>query len=205
MVQDDSFEDPIASALIDGSPYEQLRVRRRSLFKQSISQKLAWQSLILAGLTLVFPLAMTLPPSTRALFPGGDPLGSSPKILVLGAYAGTIVTIAALSLVYVGFRRLQREQSLSEREASHLLNVEEVASLISLITGVLAVVAVDGFFLLGLAGEDAIAAFLAAGGENPFGGAVIPVTVPMVAIPAGLLAAVLFALSRVFHRRLPSQ
>ncbi|ELZ94096.1 hypothetical protein C440_10763 [Haloferax mucosum ATCC BAA-1512] len=203
MDSDERFEDPIASALLSDSHYEQLRIRRFSLFKQSLPRKLAWQSLILAALTMVLPLAMTLPASTRALFPDGDPLWAAPKILLLGAYAGAIETVAALGLVYVGYRRLTRGGALSEREARQLLNIEDVASMISLVTGLFAVVAVNGFFLLGHGGKPAMSMFLAAGGNNPFAGTPIPVPVFGVAVTAGVLSILVFAASRVFDRLLP--
>jgi hypothetical protein len=203
MDENDGLDDPIASALLGGSTYERLRARRYSLFKQSLPRKLALQSAVLGALALVFPLAVTLPSSARSLFPGGEPLSAAPKILVLGAYAGVIEVVAAAGLVYVGYRRLRSDDTLSEGEARTLLNVEDVASMISLVTGAAAVAAVDGFFLLAHGG-DAMAAFLAAGGENPFAGTPIPVTVPGIAVPAAVLAVVLFVLSRLFERRLPS-
>ena len=201
---DDRHEDPIASALLGGSQYERLRVQRYSMFKQSIPRKLALQGVILTALALVLPLATTLPASARAMFPGGAPLTSAPKILLLGAYAGALETVAVGGLVYVGYRRIRRGDALSEHEAEHLLTVEDVASMISLVTGLVAVAVVDGFFLLGHAGEEAMAAFLAAGGRNPFAAASVPVTVVDVATAAGVLAVVAFGLSWLFTRHLPS-
>lgn len=201
---DDRHEDPVAAALLSESQYERLRVGRYSLFTQSIPQKLALQGVVLTLLALVWPLAATLPASTRALFPGGDPLTATPKILLLGAYAGAIEAVAALGLAYVGYCRLRRGDELSERDARHLLTVEDVASMISLVTGLAAVVAVDGFFLLGHAGDRAMTAFFAAGGENPFAATPIPVTVPGIAVPAVVLAVLLFLSSWAFARRLPS-
>lgn len=196
-------DDPIASALVGGTVYERLRVERFRLFDQSIPAKLALQGVILGALALVWPLAVTLPASTRALFPGGDPLAASPKILLLGAYAGAIEFVAAVGLCYVGYRRL-RGGDIDEYEARHLLNVEDVASMISLVTGAAAVLAVNGFFLLGHGGADAVAKLLAAGGSNPFAGTPIPVTVVGVALPAATLALALFVSSFVLSRRLPT-
>ncbi|WP_435333264.1 hypothetical protein [Haloarchaeobius sp. TZWWS8] len=203
MEREDSFDDPIASAVVAGTAYERLRVRRFSLFSQSIPRKLAWQGIILLGLALVLPLAMTLPESTRTFFPGGDPVWSAPKILLLGAYAGTIELVGGAGLVYVASRRLQSDDDLSEHEARRLLNVEDVASMISLVTGAVAVFAVDGFLLLGHGGEPAVRSFLAAGGRNPFAGTPVPVSAVVVAVPAVLLAAFLFAWSWHLNRRLP--
>ncbi|WP_410767003.1 hypothetical protein [Haloferax sp. DFSO60] len=199
---DEQFHDPIAAALLSDSTYERLRVRRRSLFKQPLSRKLAWQSGILAALGLIVPLSLLLPTSTRTLFPPGDILWSSPKILLLGAYAGTIVTVSALALAYVGYRRVTASGALSEREASRLLNIEDVASLISLITGLSAIVAINGIFILGQGGDRAMSMFFAAGGENPFAATTIPVSVVGVGGAAIVAAVFIFALSRVFARRL---
>jgi hypothetical protein len=203
MAENDAVEDNIASALLGDSTYERLRVRRYSLFKQPIPRKLTLQSVVLGALALVLPLAMTLPASTRTLFPGGDPVSATPKILLLGAYAGAIEAVAGLGLLYVGYRRLQRGDSLTEREAHHLLNVEDVASMISLVTGAAAVAAVDGFFVLGHGGRTAVASFIDAGGKNPFAATPVPVTVYGVAVTAAVLAVVLFVLGRVLDRRLP--
>jgi len=198
-------DDPITAALLGESQYERARARRYSLFKQSIPRKLALQGFVLAALALVYPLAITLPASSRALFPGGDPLASTPKILLLGAYAGTIELVAVLGLVYVGYRVQRDHGDLGEREAHRLLNVEDVASMISLVTGAAAVAAVNGFFLLGHGGQDAMSAFFAAGGENPFAATPIPVTVVSIAVPAAVLSVTLFALSVAFARCLPSR
>jgi len=200
---DSSLRDPVASALLSDSHYERLRARRYSLLDTSIPQTLALQGVILGALALVLPLAMTLPATVRTLFPGGTPLRSTTKIMLLGSYAGAIETAAVLGLAYVGYRRYRRQGELSEHEARRLLNVKDVATMIGLVTGAAAVVALDGFFLLGHAGRGAISAFLAAGGENPFAATPIPVTVVGVAVPAGLLAIVCFALSWVFARHLP--
>ncbi|WP_416840945.1 hypothetical protein [Haloferax sp. DFSO52] len=202
MDTDERIDDPIATALLSGSTYERLRIRRRSLFKQPLSRKLAWQSLILAGLAVVFPLALALPESTRALFSTGDPLASTPKILLLGAYAGAIEVVAALCLIYVGVRRIRNRGSLTERQARRLLDIEDMASLFSLVTGPFAVAAFTGVFLLGFGGQETMMSFFAVGGENPFAAATIPITLFDVTVAAGVMAVAVFAVSRLFERRL---
>lgn len=203
MVRDDGVDDPVATAVLSESSYERLRVRRHSLFSQSIPRKLAFQGTICLALALVFPIAMTLPASTQALFANGDPLTASPKILLLGAYAGALELVAAAGLCYVAYRRVRQCDSFSEREAHHLLTVEDVASMVSLVTGAVAVAVVDGFFLIGHDGG-LLAAFLGAGGGNPYAGTPIPVTVTGIAVTAAVLGVALFALSGLFARRLPA-
>ena len=199
---DDECRDPIATGLLSNSHYDRLRARRASVFRQSIPQKLALQALVFATLALVLPLAVTMPASARGFFAGGDPLASTPKILILGAYAGAVETVSALGLIYVGYRLARRRDELSEREARHLVTVEDVASLVGFVTGALGIAVLVAFFLLGHGGQDAVSAFLAAGGDNPFAATTLPVTVVDLAVPAGVLSLVLFALSRRFSRLL---
>ena len=199
---DDECRDPIATGLLSDSHYDRLRARRTSVFRQSIPRKLALQGAVFATLALVLPLAVTLPTSAHGFFAGGDPLASTPKILLLGAYAGAVETVSALGLTYVGYRLARRRGDLTEREALHLVTVEDVASLVGFVTGALGIAVLVAFFLLGHAGRDAVSAFLAAGGSNPFAATPIPVTVVDLAVPAGVLSVVLFALSRRFGRLL---
>ncbi|WP_410767004.1 hypothetical protein [Haloferax sp. DFSO60] len=202
MSGDKPYEDPITAALLGDSHYERLRVGRYALFKQPLSRKLIWQSVIFATLALVLPLTLTLPASTQMLFSSDDLLWATPKILLLGVYAVAIVSTSALALTYVGYRRVKADDELSEREACKLLDIEDVASVVSLVTGVLAVAIVVGTFLLGLGGEAAMSLFLSAGGENPFAPTRMPVSVLGVGLSTTALAVVFFLASRLFDQRL---
>jgi hypothetical protein len=192
--------DDVAAALLGDSTYDRLRVTRYRLFDQSVPRKLTLQGLVFAALALVYPLASTMPASTRDMFAGGDPLASTPKILLLGAWAGAIETTAALGLVYVGVTLHRNRGDLDERQARRLLTVEDVASMVALVTGAVAILVLDGFFLLGHAGPTAISTFLEAGGQNPYAATPIPVTVPGVAVPAAVLSVLLLGLGRVLRR-----
>lgn len=202
MDRNDGVDDPHASALLGDSTYERIRMQRDSLFKQSIPTKLAWQAVILGALALVVPLAMAQPEATRTLF-GGDPLRAAPKFLFLGMYASAIEFVATLGLCYVAARRIAAEESLDEREVRDLLAVEDVASTVSLVTGGAAVAAVHAFFLIGLGGDPVVDHVVSVAGRNPFTEGFIPVTVTLVAASATVLAALSFALSRVFAGRMP--
>jgi hypothetical protein len=196
----DEVEDPIAAVVIGGSTYERLRLRRPTLFDQPIARKLTWQAAILGVLALVLPLAATLPASSQALFPGGDPLAAAPRVLLLGVYAGGVELLAAGVLCYVSYRR--RRDELTNREAHRLLTVEELSSLIGIATPAVAVAAINAVFLLGHRDTDAMATLLEAGGSNPLVGTVVPASVSEVALSAAVLAVFLFALSRILQRRL---
>lgn len=202
MEGDDTVDDRHAAALLGDSRYQKIKLRRYSLFKQSIPRTLALQGLILAALALVAPLALTQPESTRALL-GGDVLAAAPKFLFLGAYATAIELVGVLGLCYVAYRRLATDDVLSEREVHDLLALEDGVTHLSLVTGGVAVAVVDAFFLLGLAGDPLVGRFQALAGRNPFEPGLIPVTVIGVAIAAAVLASVAFGLSRLLRERLP--
>jgi hypothetical protein len=199
---DDTVEDRHAAALLGDSRYQKIKLRRYSLFKQSIPRTLALQGLILAALAFVAPLALTQPESTRALL-GGDALAAAPKFLFLGAYASAIQFVGVVGLTYVAYRRLTTDDVLSEREVHDLLALEDAVTHLSLVTGGAAVAVVDGFFLLGLAGNPLVDRFQALAGRNPFEPGLIPVSVTWVAITAAVLATLAFGLSRLLHARLP--
>jgi hypothetical protein len=198
---DDTVEDRHAAALLGESRYKKIKLRRYSLFKQSIPRTLALQGLILAALALVAPLALTQPESTRALL-GGDTLTAAPKFLFLGAYASAIELVGVIGVCYVAYRRLTADDVLSEREVHDLLALEDGVTHLSFVTGGTAVAVVDGFFLLGLAGDPLVDRFQALVGSNPFEPGLFSVSVIAVAVPAAVLATVAFGLSRHLQTRL---
>ncbi|ODR79150.1 hypothetical protein BG842_11550 [Haladaptatus sp. W1] len=77
--QTDYFDDRIADAILHGSPYERLRVRRNSLFDQRISTKLAWQSVVLLALSLVGPITLGYSNRSRRYFRAGRRLRPRPS------------------------------------------------------------------------------------------------------------------------------
>ncbi len=159
--------DWITDSVLDGSTYDRLRVRRFSYFKQPISQKLTWMAGLLALVALVAPIALTLPSSASETFPGRDPLTASPKVVLLGLFAIVVVFTAAASLTAVELYR-RRLEPVSETQAKRLLNLEELASLIGLVTGSAMILLTLGLFAVGYGGESALASFVGSGGGHPF-------------------------------------
>lgn len=190
------IDDPIASALMGDSLYERLRVRRHSVFGQSIPKKLAWQSGLLCVLALVLPIAAAFPPEVKALFPSGDPVTASPQVMLLGVIALAIVLISATTLAALEYTRLRLEPTLTRRQAEALLNWEDVASLFGLGTGGMAVVITDGFVLMGLGGADLVQAYTAQAPTGAFVPSGTGVSVVAVAATALCGAVVLFTASR---------
>ncbi|MFC7044122.1 hypothetical protein ACFQH6_00705 [Halobacteriaceae archaeon GCM10025711] len=201
--ENDQLDDPIADAILGGSTYEQLRVLRYAQFKQRIPQKLAWQTVILLSVASLALAAAFFPPSVARMMPAGDAFAMSPKILLLGVFAVGVELLTGAGLVGVALARLHLEPSISERQASTLLDLEDVASLLGLVTGGAAAVVTVAGFLLGLGGAPAIRAYGGLDvGRNPYAPSEFDVTVVEVAVVALAGAVVLFLASRYLERRL---
>jgi hypothetical protein len=200
---ENDFDDPIANALLSDSTYERLQVERFRHFKQPLPTKLLWMSGLLVALALVFPVALAYPEFAPGVL-GASPVFAAPRIALLGAVGGTVEVAAALVLVAVAVRRRQLEPSITESQAERLLNVEDVATLIGLGTGGASIALTDAFFLLGLAGPDAVA-FFTADGNGPFLASGTDVTIGALALAAALAAVLVAALGLGLRRRLANR
>ncbi len=194
--QTDYIDDDITDTILNGSKYERLRVRRHSIFDQSIPTKLAWQSVLLLSLALVAPLTLAYPSAVAGLFPGGDPLSSSPTVLMPGALVLLLELGTAVTHVTVAGVILRNESSLSERRMRHLLSVEEMASFYGFVGGVLLTAITLTFFLLGFAGIETIQQYSTAGKQGPFDPSGTGVSVATVSLLAFTASGLLFAVSR---------
>ncbi|MCO8246568.1 MULTISPECIES: hypothetical protein [unclassified Haladaptatus] len=200
--QTDYLDDRIADAILNGSPYERLRVRRNSLFDQSIPTKLAWQSALLLVLALIAPITLSYSDSVAALFPGGAPLTASPIILMPGALVLLLELGAAAGHVAVAATILSGEEDLSTRRMQQLLSVEEIASFYGLIGGTLLLVITLAVFLLGYNGVETIHQYTTAAGRSPFDASGTGLSVLAVSATSVTMSAVLFVTSRLLARRL---
>lgn len=190
---------PIAAAC-SSSTYERARVHRRDVFARSIPAKLTTQAFLLVALAGAAPIVALYPPSVASLFPV-DPLGAAPRAALLGVLAVGIETLTAAVLVVVALVRLRWEPDMTEARAAHLLDVEAVASLFGLGTSGVAVVATNGFLLLGLTGRRTVLRVGTLGGNHPFTASGTGVSVATVAIAALCGALALGLASRYVARR----
>ncbi|WP_458189530.1 hypothetical protein [Haladaptatus sp. NG-WS-4] len=200
--QTDHIDDDIADAILNGSTFERLRVRQHSHFDQSIPTKLAWQGVLLLGLALVAPLTLTYPSSVVALFPGGDPLASSPTVLMPGVLVLVLEFGAATAHVAVAVVVLRGESSLSERRMRELISFEEMASFYGFVGGALLLAVTLSFFLLGFAGVETVQQFSTGAGQGAFDSSGTELSVASVALTAFAGSLVLFVLSRVLAVKL---
>lgn len=197
----DRFEDPISQAIVDGSPYERLRARRHSLFSGSIPTKLRLQGFVLATLTAAVPLLATATATTEG---GSVPaaLLASPKLTLLGVFAVGVETVAAAGLLGIGAVRL-RAEALDERTANRLLNVEDMASMLGLGTGTLAVGLVVLFGVVGLLAPDALSLIQPSRSGGAFSASGTGVPLAVVAVVASALSVVTVVAGHALRRRLP--
>lgn len=192
MERDTATDDRIAETILSGSAYDRLRLERPTYFSQPIPRKLAWQGVLFAGLAMLWPLYLLFPATVSQYLPAADPAQASPKVLLLGLIGGGIETFAALLFVGAALFRL-RNYPLSESQARTVLNVEDFAAYVGFGTGGLAIGLTVCYFMLGLAGGDAIANYLTTmDGINPFvdsglGLSVLEVAVVSAASCLGLL------------------
>jgi hypothetical protein len=139
---DDPSGDHVTDALMGGSAYERLRFERYSVFKQSIPQKMHFQSALLFGLAAVLPVMAALPADVREALNANEVAAASPRVILLGLLGGALVFVCGIGLATLGFARLKLGSSITESQAETMLNLEEVASLLSLIIG-----GISGVFL----------------------------------------------------------
>jgi len=169
MAQDTTTDDDrITDAILSGSAYERLRLQRPTYFAQPVPTKLTWQSVLLAGLALLAPLYVLFPETVASYLPATNPTLASPKVIVLGLVGAGVELFAAALLIGAALFRI-RHYPLSEPQARTVLNVEDFASYLGFGTGGMAIAITLCYFVLGLAGGEAIASYVAAmNGINPF-------------------------------------
>ncbi len=163
---DDHTNQTITDDIVSGTPYRKLRAQRWAQFKSPLQTKLAWQSAIVAALTLALPLYTLFPRASEAV-PLGAAAVASPKVLLLGVVGLAIETLTGTVLVAIGLYRL-RAGPVDEDTAVTLLDLEDTAAAIGLFSGGLAVVITLAYFVLGALGTGAILDYVAIFGANPF-------------------------------------
>jgi hypothetical protein len=150
----------------------------------------------LFALALVVPITAAYPESVQATFPSGDPLWSSPLVLWVGVCAGGVQLGTAACLVTVATVRRRLGVGLSESQARTLLNVEDVASMVGLVTGGFAIVLTIVFFSIGHAGVETFVAVTESAPQNPYEQTDVSVPVIVVGTAAAASACFVYLLSR---------
>jgi hypothetical protein len=166
MMSEGSPEDPVASALVDGTTYERVRARRISTFAQPIPRKLHRLGWLLFALAAALISTAALPRATTTTL-AADPFGTTTKLSVLAAIAGSVAAAMGVALVANGFVH-GRLEPMDEATAESLLALEEMASVIGFtIGGVLAALAV-AIILAAHAGPQPVEALLVVTRTSPY-------------------------------------
>jgi hypothetical protein len=192
-----SIDDPLAEKLLSDSPYDRLRARQFSYFRQPIDRKVAWQSYLLFALAAFLPVLSLVPSSIRLTYLG-DVATASPKVAFIALVAVVFVAGTGVGHALVGHFRLRR-RPLDERQARELVTFEAVFSMLGFGTGGLATLTTYALVLVAFGGEEVLARLLAAGGGNPFAPNDLGVTVGMVTVVALVAGVVLQTVSAHLH------
>lgn len=168
-----SPEDPVASALVDGTTYERVRAQRMSTFAQPIPRKLHRFGWLLFALAAAMVSTAVLPRATTAAL-AADPFGTTTKLSVLAAIAGSVAAAMGAALVANGVVR-DRLEPMDEETAESLLALEEMASVMGFtIGGVLAALAV-AIVLVAHGGPEPVEALLTVTRTSPYEAVTSPV------------------------------
>lgn len=122
------------------------------------------------------------PESAASFLPAIDPAVASPKVLFLGLFGGGLQLFGTTLLVGSVLYRL-RFAPLTEAQAHAALNAEDFARYVGL-------------------GGDAVSAYVATMGQNPFTGSGLGASITTVSLLAFAASVTVFYVSRYFHVRL---
>lgn len=198
----DSDDDKITKAFLSGSPYEQLRIQRKTYFSQPVTTKLTWQGALLFVIALFLPVYALYPAAVIEYLPAADPMAASPKIVLLGLLGLLIELSTAALLVGTALYRI-RYYPLDESQARTALNVEDFASYIGFGTGGFAISITTVYFLLGIVGNGAVKGYIESmDGVNPFAASGVGLSVAELAT-IGFIGCILLLSARLYlHYRL---
>ncbi|WP_372911627.1 hypothetical protein [Salinigranum sp.] len=188
----DTYDDAVARTLLDGSEFHRRRLAV-GITQLSQRRKLLLFAGVAGSLALCLPIGVTLPEAVREGFLGGVPLAATPAVLALGLFGLTVELAAGLAVAAVSYRA--RATTLTEREALHLVAVDNVATMAGLGVGTLAVFATLCGFAVGYGGVEAVQAVTASGdnGGGPYTAPPLPVPSVRVFGSVALLVGVLLA------------
>ena len=196
-------EDPITTAILSGSAFERLRYEEGLVFTMPATKMLLVQALLLGILALVLPLYVLYPQSVASYMPTMDPFAASPKVLVLGFLCWGIELLSASLLVGLYYHRV-RNGPLSAQQARTVINVQEIAASLSIITGGAGIALTVVLFSLGAFGEDALSAYLSVvANGNVFAQSGLGISVAGLAVLSAVTAVAILALRWVLVEVLP--
>lgn len=185
---DDEFEDPLADSLLSGDVYRRLRVERSLGVGWSTGTRLRAQALIAGSLALAYPLGRLSPA-----------VGESPVVLLAGLFGALVAAFGAVLVGGVAIARLRAGAGLTETTAEELVTLEDMATMLSLVTGGGAVAATHAVLVAAVLAPEGLQAVMR---RDPFTPSGTPLTLAAVAAGALVVAATIALLSRWVDARL---
>ncbi|MDZ7745603.1 MAG: hypothetical protein U5K28_03415 [Halobacteriales archaeon] len=170
-------DDPVATALTEGSAYDRLRVQRISVFPWSLAEKLQRLGVVLLALGAALGAFTFVPPDGGAI--PADP-GQVPTYASLTALTAlAALALAALVLSILGLFR-DRNEPLSDQHAETMLVVEEMCGLVGFVTGGTITAIAVVLCLLPFLGADGVAWLARTLARSPYA----PITTALPAVPS---------------------
>lgn len=180
-------DDPLTSALVDGSTYDRIRATRISTFKWPIRQKLFRLGGLSAGLAAVILSLAGLPPRVVEFLPA-DPYAVLTRVILVAGIAVSVIAVSGGLLVIAEVAR-RRLEPMDEARAEAILAFEEMWSLIGFVIGGGTAAVVTGFLIAAHAGVDTLSGVFAIVGSTAYrvvGAPIPPAAIAIAALAIGL-------------------
>ncbi|MFB6117696.1 hypothetical protein [Halosegnis sp.] len=179
---DERPDDPVASALVEGSTYDRIRVQRISTFKWPTRLKL----FRLGGLSSLLAVAVLslsiLPPRVVAFLPV-DPYTTLTRVVLVASIGAAVMGLSGTLLVITAIAR-PRLEPMDEARAEAVLAFEEMWSLIGFVIGGGTAAIAAAFVLAAHMGVDVLEAVFTLIGPMAYQVVQTPVTPSAVAVCA---------------------
>jgi len=154
-----THEDRITNSILSGSTFERIRYTEATVFNLRATRALAVQAGLFGLLALILPLYALYPPGVAEYLPTLNPFVASPKLLLLGFVGLGMEMVTAATLIGLFYYRWRRSP-LTEQQARTILDVQQVASGLALVTGGIAITLSVTLVALGVAGPEALGTYL---------------------------------------------
>ena len=193
---DDRSEDPVASALVDGSTYDQIRVQRISTFKWPVRQKLFRLGGLSSGMSALI-LSLALLPSGVVEFLPTDPYAVLTRVVLTAAIGVAVMAVSGMLLAVAGTAR-RRLEPMDEARAEAVLAFEEMWSLIGFVIGGGTAAIAAGFVVAAHAGVDVLDGVYSVVGPMAYMSVPAPVPPSAIAVTALAVGIALLVVSAAF-------
>ena len=193
---DRGTEDPVTSALVDGSTYDQIRVQRISTFKWPVRRKLFRLGGLSSAMSALI-LSLALLPSGVVEFLPTDPYTALTRTVLVAAIGVAVMAISGVLLAIAEAAR-KRLEPMDEARAEAMLAFEEMWSLIGFVIGGGTAAIAAGFVIAAHAGVDVLDGVYRLIGPMAYTSVPAPIPPSAVAVTALAVGTTFLVVSAVF-------